>query len=82
MRKHEATVTRKGQVTIPVEIRRALGLADGGPIAFTLEGNRVVLHSAKKPTLSELLNGFDPDRHRRDATEREWDDAPRGGEIF
>ena len=32
MRKHQATITRTGQVTIPVELRRALGLADGGPV--------------------------------------------------
>lgn len=30
----EATVTSKGQITIPVEVRRALGLRTGSRVAF------------------------------------------------
>jgi AbrB family looped-hinge helix DNA binding protein len=33
------TVTRKGQVTVPIEIRRALGIKEGDKIAFELETN-------------------------------------------
>jgi antitoxin PrlF len=36
-------VTRKGQVTIPVEIRRALGLKEGDKVAFVLENDQVRL---------------------------------------
>ena len=36
-------MTRKGQTTIPVEIRRALGLKEGDKIAFVLEADRVHL---------------------------------------
>lgn len=32
-----ATVTCKGQVVIPIEMRRALGLMDGTPVIFSLE---------------------------------------------
>ena len=32
-----STVTRKGQVTVPVGIRRALGLKEGDKVAFVLE---------------------------------------------
>src|SRR3954452_10577852 len=31
-------VTRKGQVTVPVAIRKALGLKEGDKVAFTLAG--------------------------------------------
>lgn len=31
-----ATVTSKGQITIPVEVRRALGLAPGSRVVFVL----------------------------------------------
>lgn len=34
-------VTRKGQVTVPVEIRRALGLKEGDPVEFTLKDGEV-----------------------------------------
>jgi AbrB family looped-hinge helix DNA binding protein len=40
------TVTRKGQVTVPVEIRRALGLKEGDKVEFTLEGKEVRLGPA------------------------------------
>lgn len=38
-------VTRKGQVTIPLEVRRALGIAAGSEVGFQLDGDgaRLVL---------------------------------------
>lgn len=36
MQEQVTTVTRKGQVTIPVEIRRALGIEEGDKVAFSL----------------------------------------------
>lgn len=38
MTRNIATVTRKGQVTIPIEIRRSLGISEGDRIEF-LEAN-------------------------------------------
>lgn len=38
-----STVTSKGQVTIPVEIRRVLGLAPHEKVAFILEADQVRL---------------------------------------
>jgi len=37
------TVTRKGQVTIPAEIRHALGLQVKSKVAFIMEGDEVRL---------------------------------------
>ncbi|MBM3580832.1 MAG: AbrB/MazE/SpoVT family DNA-binding domain-containing protein [Alphaproteobacteria bacterium] len=76
----QAKVTVKGQVTIPVKVRELLGVKDGGPVVFHTEGETVTLVSAKKPTLTELLAGFDPARHRHAPEERGWDDAPVGRE--
>jgi AbrB family looped-hinge helix DNA binding protein len=76
----QAKVTAKGQVTIPVKVREMLGVKDGGPVMFHTEGETVTLVSARKPTLTELLAGFDPARHRHAADERVWDDAPAGRE--
>lgn len=43
MREHQTVITRKGQITIPVEIRRALQLKVGDRIALALEGDQVRL---------------------------------------
>jgi AbrB family looped-hinge helix DNA binding protein len=34
-------ITRKGQVTIPVDMRRSLGLKEGDRVSFVLEGKVV-----------------------------------------
>ncbi|MCL5025206.1 MAG: type II toxin-antitoxin system PrlF family antitoxin [Chloroflexi bacterium] len=43
MRELLSTVTTKGQVTIPVEVRRRLGVAPHDKIAFILEDDQVKL---------------------------------------
>lgn len=40
------TVTRKGQVTIPVDIRRALDLKEGDQLAVEQQGDAVLLRRA------------------------------------
>ncbi|MCM2479795.1 type II toxin-antitoxin system PrlF family antitoxin [Serpentinimonas maccroryi] len=41
---HEvATLTSKGQITLPKSIRQALGVAAGGKVAFDLTGDRIVV---------------------------------------
>jgi AbrB family looped-hinge helix DNA binding protein len=37
MREHLTRVTRKGQITVPAEVRRALGLREGDRVAVLLE---------------------------------------------
>ena len=47
-----ATVTSKGQVTIPVEVRRALGLHTGDRIQFTAAADGVFeLRAATRPVV-------------------------------
>jgi AbrB family looped-hinge helix DNA binding protein len=38
MKKRISVVTRKGQITIPADIRHALGLKEGDTVAFKLKG--------------------------------------------
>ena len=40
---HTTTMTSKGQVTIPAEIRRALGLGEGDRLEVQLEADTVCL---------------------------------------
>ena len=47
----EATsVTSKGQVTIPQEVRQQLGIRQGSRIAFALVGDHVELRVVSSPT--------------------------------
>ena len=41
-----ATVTSKGQVTLPVELRRLLGIEPGQTVGFRQEGGKAVLEPA------------------------------------
>lgn len=49
-----SVVTRKGQVTIPVRLRRKLGLEEGSLIAFSEENGEIVL----KPVESSVEAAF------------------------
>lgn len=44
-----ATVTAKGQITLPKPIRRALGLDFGDKVAFDLHDSKVVVTRAESP---------------------------------
>ncbi len=48
MIEHLSVVTRKGQVTLPAEIRKMLDLKRGDKVAFCVQGDRVeILRSAR-----------------------------------
>lgn len=50
----ETRLTRKGQVTIPVEIRSRLGIKPKDMIRFEIDGDVIRL----KPAPSKLLEGY------------------------
>lgn len=52
----EATITSKGQITIPKKIRDRLGLTPGTKVAFLVRGKEVVLLPKPKDPLKELEN--------------------------
>ena len=43
MQEHLTRITRKGQITVPVEVRRALGLREGDSVAVLLEDGQARL---------------------------------------
>ena len=43
------SVTSKGQVTIPREVRLRLGIRRGTRVAFTVEGDHAVLRLSEEP---------------------------------
>jgi antitoxin PrlF len=45
--KNSSTISSKGQVTVPQEIRNRLGLATGDRVEFVVEGDRTVIRPAR-----------------------------------
>lgn len=57
MTAHQATVTRKGQITIPAGVRRRLHLAEGDRVEFEELGDAVVVRRATAATVTERTAG-------------------------
>lgn len=53
-----AKVTSKGQITIPIAIRRALGIREGDKILFMEEEDRVILTNASTNALVKAQEAF------------------------
>lgn len=53
-----AKVTSKGQVTIPVEIRRKLGIKDGDKVLFMEDGGRVYMMNSSMDALRKAQRAF------------------------
>ena len=63
-----ATVTSKGQITLPKSVREALGLGTGDQVHFRVQEGRAVL--AKVPDFLELAGSVPVPVSRRGAS---WD---------
>jgi antitoxin PrlF len=64
---HEvATITTKGQITLPKPIRQALGVDYGGKVAFDLRGSQVIVTRADElphedPAIGSFLSLLESD---------------------
>jgi len=45
--KYSSTISSKGQVTVPQEIRNRLGLATGDRVDFVIDGERTIIRPAR-----------------------------------
>ena len=79
MRSYAATVTSKGQVTIPKEVRQSLRIRSGQKVRFVIdEGERATM--APEPTkLADLAGVLGQPPHS--ATPEEMEDAVRRGAV-
>lgn len=64
-----STVTTKGQITIPVAIRRKYGIHPNDQVDFITEGDRIILVPVKtlRDFRGAVAGGGDPDRERQAA---------------
>jgi antitoxin PrlF len=53
-----AKITTKGQITIPIHIRKKLNLKDGDKVVFIEENGRVVMENSTKIALREVQTVF------------------------
>lgn len=53
-----AKVTTRGQITIPVEIRKKLGVKDGDKVIFLEENGRIIMENAAMIALKNAQNAF------------------------
>ena len=53
-----AKITSRGQVTIPLDIRKRLGVREGDKIVFIEDQGRIFITNAAKITFANLRAGF------------------------
>lgn len=53
-----AKVTSKGQITIPVEIRKRLRIKDGDKVLFIEDDGRIYMMNSSMDTLRETQKAF------------------------
>lgn len=61
----EATITSKGQVTIPADVRKAMALEPGVKVVFTQLGNGTTVMRAKTRSALDLAGTLKPAGKRK-----------------
>lgn len=59
-----AKITTKGQITIPIRIRKKLNIKDGDKVVFIEENGRVIIENSTKMALREVQNAFEGEAER------------------
>ena len=54
----QATLTSKGQITLPKFVRQALGVTTGGKVAFELRGGEIVVTRAEAEHEDPAIGAF------------------------
>lgn len=68
-------ITQQGQISVPAEVRRRLGLAPGSEIVWEAEGDTIVIRRAAKFTSEEIHQAVFPEKRSRTVSVEEMDAA-------
>ena len=75
MGKSSTSVTSKGQVTIPVEVRQQLGIRQGSQIGFRVRGSVVEMTVVRTPHKTGDHDGFGLLKSKRRSVDAAFDPA-------
>ncbi len=59
-----AKITTRGQITLPIEIRKKLGVKDGDKVVFIEENGRIIVENAVKVALRDVQTAFQGEADR------------------
>ncbi|MCL1992108.1 MAG: AbrB/MazE/SpoVT family DNA-binding domain-containing protein [Spirochaetes bacterium] len=59
-----AKITLRGQITIPAEIRKKLGVKDGDKVVFIEENGRIVMENSVRVALKDVQDAFKGEAER------------------
>jgi AbrB family looped-hinge helix DNA binding protein len=59
-----AKITTRGQITLPIDIRRKLGVREGDKVVFIEDHGRIVVANAAKFAFANLRAGFEGEAGR------------------
>ncbi len=68
-------ITQQGQISVPVEVRRRLGLAPGSVIEWEAEGDTIVVRRAGKYSSMDIHQAIFGDRRPKPVSIEEMDAA-------
>jgi antitoxin PrlF len=57
----ESKITSQGQISVPAEVRRRLGVGPGSTLVWEEEGDQVIVRRAKKYTSMDIHRALFPD---------------------
>jgi len=61
-----AKITTRGQLTLPIEIRRKLRVGEGDKVVFFEENGRIMVENAAKLAFTRVREAFDGEAERLD----------------
>ena len=57
-------ITSRGQITIPIDIRKKLGLKEGDKVIFIEEGDKIIFANAAKIAFKNMQDAFKGEAER------------------
>lgn len=71
----QSKITSQGQITVPAEIRRTLGVGPGSVLEWQDEGGKVIVKRAGKYTVDDIRRAFAHLRPSKPVTVEEMDEG-------